>query len=96
MLTLIAALTQYKAINSFYSPTLLYCRGDYSFLYSTLQYEHHIYSNPHLVTDIHWTMLTITSVEVVVGKNTTPLLTDAQPLLSGQVLMFVNYNGHTK
>jgi hypothetical protein len=26
-------------------------------------------------------------VEVVVGKNTTPLLTDAQPLLSGQVLM---------
>jgi hypothetical protein len=35
-------------------------------------------------------------VEVVVGKNTTPLLTDAQPLLSGQVLMFVNYNGHTK
>jgi hypothetical protein len=38
----------------------------------------------------------VSSVEVVVGKNTTPLLTDAQPLLSGQVLMFVNYNGHTK
>jgi hypothetical protein len=44
MLTLIG-------INSFYSPNLLHSRVDYFFLYSTLQYEYLIYSNP---VPAHW------------------------------------------